>query len=187
MENLVPIENYWLEGKNWYWENATKFGITARELELLDILDERAYLTEYACLQLQKIDRELRTIWLRLVIKDAYRSKELYELIYHKRVAALGKEDTDKILNTKGDYPHSTWNTVDVTIVSTSDKKPLQFYLPIENRELQVASRATDYYEKGDSEEEKLVHHNRMILKDIMQKYWFEWIAHEYRHFNLTT
>lgn len=184
MHHLVPIHDYWLEWKNRYWVNASAFNISYIELELIWILDDIAYLTKECCQKLQDINAELYKSWLKVIVKDAYRSKELYDLVYQKRITKFWKEETDKILNTRT-YPHATGNTVDVALVSIIDNKPLRMYIPIENREQQVASRALHYYEDSDNDDEIEIHKNRMLLKDIMNKYWFEWIAHEYWHFDL--
>jgi D-alanyl-D-alanine dipeptidase len=109
----------------------------------------------------------------------------LYDLIYEKRVLVLGKEETDKILNTKKDYPHATGNTVDLAIVSLADNAPLQMYKPIEDRMQQVVSWASMYYQHSTDAEESEIHKNRIFLRDIMHKYGFEGIPHEYWHFNM--
>lgn len=184
--NLKNISDYWLEGKNWYWDRAEKFNITHDELRALWIVDWNAYLNEKTCLQLQKIENELNQEWLHIVVKDAYRSKELYDLVIQKRILLLWEEDTKKIMNTKNTYPHATGNTVDVTIVDKQTNTPLKLFAwDIQDRADLLASWTTMFYENATDEEWQEIHKNRMLLKNIMEKYGFAGIDIEYRHFNL--
>ncbi len=183
---LVKISDYWLEWKNWYRVNAERFNITHDELRAIGIVDDEAYLNKSTCEKLQQIDQELQEQGLHLIIKDAYRSKELYDLVYQKRVEKLWKEETDKIFNSSNTYPHSSGNTVDVTIVHADTKEPLKLYKwDIQDRADLVASWATNFYENATDEEWKVIHINRTTMQNIMSNYGFEWIPHEYRHFNL--
>jgi D-alanyl-D-alanine dipeptidase len=184
--NLVKIDDYGLEWTNRYWVNADRFEITKEELENAWVKDESAYLTVHCCELLSKLDKELREKHkLKLIVKDAYRSKELYDLVRDKRIAKLWKEETDKIFNTKNDYPHSSWNTLDVAFMYLNNDPFIMFKWNIQDRSDLVASRARYFYKDADDEEGKLIHKNRMFMQDMMSKYWFEGIDHEYWHFNL--
>ena len=184
--DLVKISDYGLEGKNRYWVNAERFNLTHDDLRSIGVEDDEAYLNKATCEKLKQIDDELLQQGLHLIVKDAYRWKELYDLVYRKRVEKLWKEETDKIFNTKNDYPHSTGDTLDVTIVHADTKEPLKFYKwDIQDRADLVASWATNFYENAQDEEWKVIHANRTTLQNIMTKYGFEGIPHEYWHFNL--
>lgn len=182
--DLVKISEYGLEGKNRYWVNGDRYNVTQDELRAIGITDDQAYLNRRTCEKLQRINEELQEHGLQLIVKDAYRSKELYDLVYEKRVKMFGKEQTDKIFNVRT-YPHATGDTVDVSLVNAQTKEQLPLVMNIEDRQALIESRATDFYANSTDEKEQVVHTNRMTLKNIMNKYGFEGIPHEYRHFNL--
>ena len=133
-------------------------------------MDDTAYLNRETCEKLKLINEELLEHGMQLIVKDAYRSKELYDLVYERRVALFGKEQTDKIFNVRT-YPHASGNTVDVSIIDAKTKLPLKLVLDIADRKAIIESRATDFFANSVDEEEKVVHTIRMTLKNIMNKY----------------
>jgi D-alanyl-D-alanine dipeptidase len=184
--DLVKIDEYWLEWKNWYYANAEKFGITKDELTKLGIVNDYAYLNRHTCELLAQLDKELRNEYeLKLIIKDAYRSIWLYKLIREKRIKKEWEQFVKSIFNTLWDFPHASWNTVDVSFVWVNDNRSLLVFEEIDDLMERKNSWRVNYYELSNDVQHKLIHKNRIFIKDMMNKYGFEWIDHEYWHFNL--
>lgn len=92
------------------------YGIDLAELENIGIHDDKAYVDEAVIPLLEKANEILVAHGYEIIVKDAYRSPELYKLIQAKRYVKFGKEQTDKILNTVS-MPHSNGRTVDVGLL----------------------------------------------------------------------
>lgn len=182
---LVCIEDYWLEGKNRYYVNSEKFWITKDELIECWVINDKAYLNKSVCENLKLLNIELiSNHWLKLVIKDAYRSEKLYKLIVRKREEKEWKEFVSNSFNTKWDFPHSTWNSVDISFVSIHTWEQLFCVKDIDDINERRKSWRVIYYENSLDKNEQIIHKNRIFMREMMSKYWFEWIDHEYWHFN---
>ena len=76
---------------------------------------------------LKQIDQKFITDHgYRLFIKEGYRSKDLYEIVYKRRCAKFGKEETDKQLNMV-DMPHSLGLSIDATMWDPDNNKEIYF------------------------------------------------------------
>ncbi len=71
---------------------------------------------------LQKVEETLSPFGYRIYIKEGYRSRSLYDIVYKKRVEKFGKEETDSLLNMEG-IPHAEGLSVDVALWSLSDNQ----------------------------------------------------------------
>ncbi len=112
MKNFVYIDEYGLLGSNFYWNNRGKTGATNEDLAAVGLVDDRVQVHKDIIPILLKIDEVFQQKRFRLYIKEGYRPKTLYELVYEKRVERFGKEATDRLLNMK-DMPHANGKTVD--------------------------------------------------------------------------
>ena len=94
-------------------EDILSVGLTSDRVQVhKDIIDE-----------LVAIDKEINDkLGFNIYLKEGYRSKALYELIYEKRVAKFGKEETDKLFNME-DMPHASGKSVDVALWNTETDK----------------------------------------------------------------
>lgn len=185
MLQLVSVDEYWLKGKNRYVINANNFGITKDELLDCLIFDDKAYLNKIVCEKLQLLNEDLKKNYnMEVIIKDAYRSEKLYQLIMYKRSLKEWTEFVQKSFNTKWDFPHSTGNTVDVAFVDLATSQQLECTKEILDNNERRKSRALSYYENSTDKHEQEIHKNRLFIKQMMEKYWFQWIPHEYWHFN---
>lgn len=182
--DLKDVSTYWLKWNNRYFINAEKFNITHEELAKVWVVNDRAYLNSVVCEQLVKINKELENYNLEIIVKDAYRSEELYELIIKKRKQKEGEDFVSKIFNTKLDFPHASGNTLDVAFINKDDWKQIKCFKDVENIEERRRSRSVLYCENSNDPEEIEIHKNRIFMRDVMNRYWFIWIDHEYRHFN---
>jgi D-alanyl-D-alanine dipeptidase len=119
MNDLVYIDRHGLLGSNFYWHKHEAKGITKEEILSVGLTDDRVQVHADIIGVLQDIDRAFQERGYRLFIKEGYRSKDLYELVYRKRVEKFGKEETDRLINMK-DMPHADGKSVDVALVDKS-------------------------------------------------------------------
>ncbi len=116
MDNFVYIDEYGLLGSNFYWHKAEAYDISKEELTKVGLKDDRVQVHQDIISLLLEVDSQFqKKLGYRLYIKEGYRSSALYRLVYDKRVARFGQEQTDKLLNIKDMY-HTTGKAVDVAL-----------------------------------------------------------------------
>lgn len=116
MHELVYIDNFGLLGSNFYWHKHDAKGITKEEILSVGLTSDRVEVHRNIIDALVVIDQRLQDErgW-RLYIKEGYRSKALYKLVYDKRVGKFGKEETDGLFNMH-DMPHASGYSVDAAL-----------------------------------------------------------------------
>lgn len=114
-QRLVPISEAGLLGSSFYWTRYEDYGLTKEELVETGMADEQVYVDNEIMPALVEVDAELQKRNWRLYLREGYRSPELYQLLYKKRVEKFGQEMTDKLLNME-DMPHASGRAVDVSI-----------------------------------------------------------------------
>ena len=124
---LVATADYGVRGVNHYWDRRDFYGISEQELSEVGVHNYKAYVDKSLIPHLNKANEIIKQKGYELIVKDAYRSPELYRLIRDKRYIMFSKEQTDKILNLI-DMPHSNGRTVDVSLVDTKtgDEIPMR-------------------------------------------------------------
>lgn len=123
MSEFVYIDEYGLLGSNFYWHKHDAKGITKEEILSIGLTSDRVEVHGGIVDLLVEIDIKFREeLGYRLYIKEGYRSKDLYELVYRKRVEKFGKEETDRLLNMT-DMPHSLGLSVDVALWDPKEEK----------------------------------------------------------------
>lgn len=120
--NLVYTEDHGIPGINYYWVRNEMYNLTHDELRSVGVVDARCQVSEEIIELLKRADDALRENGYSLMVKDGYRSPELYRLVYQKRVDQFGKEETDKILNVVT-MPHASGKVVDIALLSVADGK----------------------------------------------------------------
>ncbi len=121
-KKLVYIDEYGLIGSNFYWHKYEAKGLTKEDILAAGLTGDRVQVDESLIVPLQSIERDLRPLGYRLYIKEGYRSRELYEIIYTRRVEKFGKAETDSLLNMEG-MPHALGLSVDVALWSLAENK----------------------------------------------------------------
>ena len=86
------------------------------ELATARVTDEHAYVDESLIQPLKNAQSKFAEKGYELIVKDAYRSPELYFLIQKKRYELRGKYETDKLLNMET-MPHLTGKAIDVNLI----------------------------------------------------------------------
>lgn len=123
---LVSLLDYGLKGINFYWTRKDRFNLSEAELNSAGVFNDHAYVDEVIIFPLKEANNIFAKHGYELLIKDAYRSPELYKLIQQKRYEIHGKEHTDKLLNLET-MPHSTGRVVDVSLVDIKSGEELMF------------------------------------------------------------
>ena len=118
---------------------------------------------------------------LTIHVKDAYRSRALYELVRQKRYVQFGKEATDRTLSFDR-MPHQTGRTVDIALVDLLTKEEV----PMRNRDDGIDAYFLDYYRNNIDSESKSYQHYQDLLQEVMEDQGFQLgIKKEYWHFEL--
>lgn len=178
--DLVYIDDYGLLGSNFYWDKRDTKGVTLEEIMATGLRDNRVQVHRDLITPLQEIDRELKANSYRLYIKEGYRSKALYELVYRKRVEMFGKEETDRLLN-MNDMPHSTGKSVDVSLRDIEGKEEIF---------MRNGSDGTDalfygYYKDKTDQQSQNLQALQDKVKELMERKGFKFgTKNEYFHFD---
>lgn len=180
MENLVYIDEHGLLGSNFYWHQYDSKALTDEELKEAGLTSDRVQVDKSIIGHLVEIDKEFQKRGFRLYIKEGYRSKALYEIIYRKRVEMVGKEETDRLLNMK-DMPHATGKSIDVALW---DKEKGEF-APLRKKEDGIEALFVDFYKNKLDEQSKTFQELQEHIISIMQSHGFDLgTKNEYFHFN---
>lgn len=113
---LVNLSDFGIKSINYYWDRREKFNLTEKELWEIGIFGNIAHVDEKLVPKLKEANEIFKKSGYELIVKDGYRSPELYLLVQRKRYEIDGKENTDKTLNTER-MAHSTGLVVDVNLV----------------------------------------------------------------------
>jgi D-alanyl-D-alanine dipeptidase len=177
---LIPIGQYGLLGSSFYWNRYADYGLTREDLISVGMRDDQIYVSPEIIPVLLKIDKELQSRGWRLYLKEGYRSKELYKLLYERRVAKYGQEMTDKLLNIK-DMKHSSGLSVDVTIWDTVKNQEIHLRRSGDGPE----SLLIDFYKDSTDPEGQRCQELQKYLIETMIKHGFKLGERkEYFHFD---
>ena len=179
-KELVYIDQYNLLGINYYWDKHEAYNITKDDLLMVGLTSDRVQVHKDIINSLVDIDNIFQQRGYRSYIKDGYRPKDLYELIYKKRVDKYGQGITDQLLNMI-DMPHSTGKTIDISL-----------WDPVENKEVYMRDKEdgtdalfVDFY-KNKTDEKSLYYQGlQEWVTNVMQDQGFRLgIKREYFHFD---
>jgi D-alanyl-D-alanine dipeptidase len=124
---LVDLAEYHIKGINYYWVRKDNFNLSYDELRSAGVTANDAQVDERLVPKLQAANAAFRPYGYEIIVKDGYRSPDLYELVRQKRYINDGQETTDRTLNavTK---PHATGLVVDVSLVKLSDGQEVEIW-----------------------------------------------------------
>ena len=179
--DLLYIDEHGILGSNFYWNHFERYGFTKQDAENVGLTGPRVQIHKDLIPILKEVDETFqRKFGYRLYIKEGYRSKELYELVYNKRVEFFGKEETDKLLNMK-DMPHSLGKSIDVALW---DEKTNSEVL-MRNKADGPDSYMCDFYKNREDEEGKRYQYLQSEVIEIMKSFNFSLgKKNEFFHFN---
>jgi D-alanyl-D-alanine dipeptidase len=129
---LVNVSDFGIQGINFYWTRKERFNLSEEELNAVGVVNEHAYVRQEIIEPLKQTNEHFKTLGYELIVKDAYRSPDLYDLIQKKRYVLHGKEHTDKLLNmvTK---PHTNGLTIDVNLIELATGEEVKMRNPAED------------------------------------------------------
>jgi pimeloyl-ACP methyl ester carboxylesterase/D-alanyl-D-alanine dipeptidase len=157
--NLVNVTDYGITGINFYWTRKERFGVSEKEMNEVGIYDGNAYVDKSIIEPLQKAQHLFKEAGYELIVKDAYRTPELYHLVQKKRYEVRGKEETDALLNMVT-MPHTTGRAIDINLIDPKTGQELLMRDPAED----PGAFFIDFYrERQDPQSQEYQH-----LQDLM-------------------
>lgn len=179
-KDLVYIDEYGLPGSNFYWHKYEAKGLTKEDILSVGLTSDRVQVHKDIIQPLRAADEEFQKRGYKLYAKEGYRSKALYEMIYNRRVAKFGKEETDRILNMEG-MPHAEGKSVDIAVWDETENK--EVYL--RRGEDGADALFVDFYKDKDDEQSKKYQELQEWLIEVMQSQGFRLgTKQEYFHFD---
>lgn len=178
---LVSTADYGIKGFNHYWTKRDFYNMTEVELNAAGVTNGNAYVDESLIPLLQQVNEVLKPQGYGIIVKDGYRSPELYKLIQTKRYEMFGKEQTDRILNTIT-MPHSNGRTVDVSLsdIKTGEEVPMR------NKKDDPDNFFIDFYRhKEDSESKEYQRLQDLLIKTMLSVGFKLGTKNEFWHFEI--
>ncbi len=179
-QDLVYIDKYGLLGSNFYWHKYEAHGISKQDILDAGLTSDRVQVSKQIIKKLVEIDEDLQDAGMRLYIKEGYRSNELYEIVYKRRVEKYGQEETDAILNML-DRPHASGLSVDVALWDMDTNKEIY----MRKSEDGVTGFFINFYkDKTDTQSKKLQDLQDLVAEVMMSRGFRFGKKREYFHFN---
>lgn len=180
-KGLEKISDHGLLGSNFYWNKYESKGLTKEDILSTGLTGDYVEVHEDLIPVLKEIDKKFqKDLGYRLFIKEGYRSKALYEIVYKRRCEKFGEEETSKLLN-MNDMPHSTGRSVDVTMWDPEAGKEVYFRRAEDGADALFA----DFYKGKEDEQSKQYQELQEYLITTMQEYGFRLgKLREYFHFD---
>ncbi len=180
MNNLVYIDDYGLRGTNFYWYKYEAKGLTKQDILGAGLTSDRVQVHKDIIEPLLQINEMFKTCGYELYIKEGYRSSELYDIVYKRRVERFGKDDTDRQLNMK-DKPHALGLSVDVALWDALNN--CEVYM--RRHEDGIDALFVDFYKDKPDEESQRYQELQEWVIGIMQDNGFRLgTKREYFHFD---
>ena len=90
---FVYADQYGLLGSNFYWHKYASKGLTKEDILSVGLTSDWVQIHKDIVAPLLVADREFQKKGYKMYIKEGYRSRALYEMVYKRRVAKFGKEE----------------------------------------------------------------------------------------------
>lgn len=178
--DLIYIDQHGLLGSNFYWHKYAAHGLSKEDILEAGLTDDRVQVSSKIIEILVAIDAQLQKKGWRLYIKEGYRSKTLYQIVYDRRVEKYGKEQTESILNLK-DMPHAEGLSVDVAIWDIEKDK--EVYL--RKGDDGIDALFINFYRNKEDDESKQYQGLQDYLANLMMEEGFRiGTRREYFHFD---
>ena len=180
--DLVYIDEYGLRGTNFYWHKYEAKGLRKQDILEAGLTSDRVQVHKDIIEPLVACNKQAAERGYTLFVKEGYRSRALYEIIYQRRVEKFGKEETDSLFNMQ-DMPHASGHSVDIAV--WDPETDTEVYL----RDGADGTDAlfVDFYKDkcGENEDAKRYQELQEWLISIMQEHGFRLgTKREYFHFD---
>lgn len=178
--DLIYIDEHGLMGSNFYWHKHEAHGLSKEDVLRAGLENERVQVSATLIPLLQEVDRELQGQGMRLYVKEGYRSKELYRVVYDRRVEKYGKEAADRLLNINS-MPHALGLSVDVTLYDTNTDTEVQ----LRNKEDGIEALFISFYRDRHDDSSRRYQELQDMLAALMLRHGFRiGKRREYFHFD---
>lgn len=177
---LVYIDEYGLRGTNFYWHKYEAKGLTQEDILSAGLTSDCVQVHKDLIKPLVEIHQQFAERGYELFLKEGYRSKELYEIVYNRRVEKFGREETDRLLN-MNDMPHASGKSIDVAIWSLVENTEIYLRNGVDGTD----ALFIDFYKGKEDEESKRYQELQEWMIGVMQDYGFRLgTKREYFHFD---
>lgn len=178
--DLVRPDDYGIPSRHYYFLERERFDLSLAELASVGVSDDSCRVDRSIIPALQVAGAEFDRRGYKLLIKDGYRSPELYRLVHAKRLARYGREHTEKLLNIER-MIHASGRVVDIDVTKL-DGSAIQFRAGEDG----IPAHIYGYYQgKHDACSQRFQRHQD-LLRDVMFGLGFVFgTLAEYWHFEL--
>jgi D-alanyl-D-alanine dipeptidase len=179
-QDLVYIDEYGLLGSNFYWHKFVNHGLTKEDILSAGVENDRVRVSKKIIDALVAVDAEIQEKGWRIFVKEGYRSKKLYEIVYMRRVQKYGQERTDALFN-MASMPHARGCSVDIALWDKKENKEIF----MRNGNDGDAALFIGFYKNKENKEAKKYQELQEYLISLMQKHGFQTgTKNEYFHFD---
>jgi len=179
--SLVRLSDYGIKNINYYWQRRDKFSLTESDLAAVGVTGNDALVEVSLIPKLQQANELLQPSGYELIVKDAYRSRELYDLVRQKRYENDGRKVTDQTLS-KTRMPHTTGLAVDVNLVDVKTGQEIETW----DKADWPDGIFVGYYKDKTGTTSRRYQQLQDLLIDTMQKAGFKLAPKkEFHHFEL--
>ncbi|MBI2798205.1 hypothetical protein HYX70_02805 [Candidatus Saccharibacteria bacterium] len=180
-KRLIPSDSFGVKGKNYYWNNPQRFGISEHELKDLGITDETVLVDLDLKAPLALAKQRLGKYGYTIAIVDGYRSPELYKIAHRTRSKVMGKANANALMNLK-DMPHASGRVVDVQLIDTKTGK--EVYMR-DSKDSIPAHFVGFYTDKNDAQSKTFQRLQDLLVKTMLSLGFKLGSKKEYWHFEL--
>ncbi|PCI25095.1 hypothetical protein COB57_02655 [Candidatus Peregrinibacteria bacterium] len=124
---MIYLSQIGIKTYNYYWNRTEQTGVSYEELATVGVIKDDILVKEICAKAIMTANEKLKNLGYCLIIKEGYRSPEMYQLIYDKRVVKFGKTQTDQLLNMKN-MPHSTGLVIDAVLWDLKNNCTVEMY-----------------------------------------------------------
>ncbi len=180
--SLVSVRKAGLRQINYYWTKQEELSITAEELSAAGVDGNDTYLRLEVIEPLKTANKKLKKHGFELIVKDGYRSPELYHLAHRKRTARWGKEATERLLNMER-MPHASGLVVDVNLVDLQTGKEVKMRDPKDDD--QGAQFIGFYKDRTDVRSQEFERRQDLLIGTMLSVGFELGVKREFWHFEL--
>ncbi len=177
---FVYIDDYGLRGTNFYWHKYEGKGLSKQDVLDAGLTSDRVQVHKDIIDLLISINNKFQERGYVMYIKEGYRSKSLYEIMYQRRVEKFGQEETDRLIN-MNDMPHAQGLSVDVALWNPETDAEVF----MRNGEDGTDALFVDFYKDKEDDSAQKYQELQEWFIDIMQNHGFRLgTRREYFHFD---
>jgi len=177
---LVYIDEYGVRGTNFYWYKYEGQGLSKQDVLDAGLTSDRVQVHVDIIEKLVAIDAIFQIKGYVMYIKEGYRSKALYKIMYQRRVEKFGQAETDRLIN-MADMPHALGLSVDVAL--WDPKTDTEVYM--RNGDDGTDALFVDFYKDKDEQASQHYQELQEWVIGVMQDYGFRLgTRREYFHFD---